>query len=181
MIVAKQEFMVKGLKYVIRSADVKDAEKLSGLRLKIDGETKFLDREPGEGYIDAKEFVEIISNDVAQDRNIFLVAEVGEELVGFSRCQGNELSRLAHKVEFGIAIAKDYWSYGIGKNLLGMSTKWADENHIKKIVLHVLEQNDKAIALYQRFGFQVEGKLLNDKRLADGNYYHTIVMGRSNI
>lgn len=48
------------------------------------------------------------------------------------------------------------------------------------ITLNVLETNDKAIKLYKGLGFEIEGILKNDKILADGNYYNTIVMGRFN-
>ncbi|MDR4346889.1 GNAT family N-acetyltransferase, partial [Bacillus anthracis] len=67
---------------------------------------------------------------------------------------------------------------GIGKSLLGQSIHWADENEIKKISLQVLETNEKAIQLYKKLGFEVEGILKNDKRLSDGKYYNTVVMGR---
>ncbi|WOO39221.1 GNAT family N-acetyltransferase [Anaerocolumna sp. AGMB13020] len=73
---------------------------------------------------------------------------------------------------------KEYWGYGIGKSLLQETVAWADSNNIKKITLNVLETNEKAITLYQKFGFLVEGILRNDKFLSDGKYYNTIVMGR---
>ncbi|WP_368908846.1 GNAT family N-acetyltransferase, partial [Bacillus wiedmannii] len=53
-----------------------------------------------------------------------------------------------------------------------------DENEIKKISLQVLETNEKAIQLYKKLGFEVEGILKNDKRLSDEKYYNTVVMGR---
>ncbi|GEM_PF-6958597 len=46
------------------------------------------------------------------------------------------------------------------------------------MILNVLETNDKAIMLYQKYGFEVEGILKKDKLLSDGNYYHTIIMSR---
>lgn len=46
------------------------------------------------------------------------------------------------------------------------------------MALHVLETNDKAIMLYEKLGFEVEGLLKNDKILSDGKYYNTVVMGR---
>ncbi len=49
---------------------------------------------------------------------------------------------------------------------------------MKKISLQVLETNEKAINLYKKLGFEVEGVLKNDKRLLDGKYYNTVVMGR---
>jgi ribosomal protein S18 acetylase RimI-like enzyme len=41
-----------------------------------------------------------------------------------------------------------------------------------------LETNDKAIELYKKHGFEIEGLLKNDKVLSDGKYYNTIIMGR---
>ncbi|WP_243494890.1 GNAT family N-acetyltransferase [Priestia aryabhattai] len=46
------------------------------------------------------------------------------------------------------------------------------------MTLNVLETNKKAIDLYEKFGFEVEGVLKNDKVLSDGKFYNTVVMGR---
>jgi ribosomal protein S18 acetylase RimI-like enzyme len=180
MRVNQKEFYVNNLQYFIRSAMEKDAKNLSEVRLQIDGETENLDREKGEEYIDESGFKQIIKNDKESISNLFLVAEVNEKIVGFSRCEGNKLKRTAHKVEFGVCVLKEYWGYGIGKNLLNESVLWADSNGIKKITLNVLETNDKAIKLYKKYGFEVEGTLKNDKILSDGKYYNTILMGRFN-
>lgn len=178
MIINKQNFYVKGLNYIIRSAIEKDANELSGLRLQIDGETENLDREQGEAFIDTPSFEKIIRTDTENSCNLFLVAEVNNRIVAFSRCEGNHLKRFAHKVEFGVCVAKDYWGYGIGTNFLKESIVWADSNGIKKITLNVLEINKKAINLYKKFGFMTEGILKNDKILSDGQFYNTAVMGR---
>ncbi|MBM6649077.1 GNAT family N-acetyltransferase [Bacillus sp. RIT 809] len=178
MIIKGQEFHINGLTYTIRPAAKQDADQLSKIRVRIDGETENMDREEGEGFIDTKGFQEIIKTDSEKTRNLFLVAEVHNRIVGFSRCEGSNLKRLSHKVEFGVCILKEYWGYEIGKNLLQESIKWADENAVKKIALQVLETNEKAIQLYKKLGFEVEGILKNDKKLSDGKYYNTIVMGR---
>ena len=47
----------------------------------------------------------------------------------------------------------------MGKRLLQQSIHWADENEIKRISLQVLETNEKAIQLYKKLGFEVEGIL----------------------
>jgi RimJ/RimL family protein N-acetyltransferase len=180
MIINKKEFYVNGINYTVRSAIDKDAKDLSELRLQIDGETENLDREKGEAFIDISGFEQIIKTDTEKPRNLFLVAVVHNRIVGFSRCEGIYLNRFSHKVEFGVCVLKDFWGYGIGKNLLKESVSWADSNGIKKITLNVLETNDKAIKLYKRFGFEIEGILKNDKILADGKYYNTIIMGRFN-
>ncbi|RFU70601.1 GNAT family N-acetyltransferase [Peribacillus saganii] len=178
MYINKQEFIVNGLKHTIRSAIAEDANQLSDLRLQIDGETENLDRAKGEAFIDAQGFEQIIKKDTENPRNIFLVAVVDGRIVGFSRCEGSHLNRFSHKVEFGIAVLKEFWGFGIGKSLLKQSIAWADANGIKKITLHVLETNEKAIRLYEKLGFEEEGVLKNDRVLSDGKYYNTVIMGR---
>jgi RimJ/RimL family protein N-acetyltransferase len=175
-----KEFYIHNVRYIVRSAIEKDAKNLSEIRLQIDGETENLDREKGEAYIDESGFKRIIKDDTESFNNLFLVAEVNERIVGFSRCEGNKLKRTFHKVEFGVCVLKEYWGYGIGKNLLKESIHWADSNGIKKIILNVLESNEKAIMLYEKYGFEVEGIFKNDKILSDGNYYNTVLMGRFN-
>jgi ribosomal protein S18 acetylase RimI-like enzyme len=178
MIIDQRTFTVKGIHYTIRSAITTDAMTLSKLRVKIDSETENLDREPGEAFIDEKGFQQLIQSDSEKPRNLFLVAVVKNRIVGFSRCEGHTLTRFAHKVEFGVCVLQEYWGYGMGKNLLAESIAWADANGIQKITLNVLETNDKAVTLYQKLGFEIEGILKNDKILSDGNFYNTIVMGR---
>lgn len=180
MIIKGQEFHINGLTYTVRSAVQTDAEQLSEIRVQIDGETENMDREAGEGFIDKIGFQKIIKTDSEEMKNLFLVVEVHNRIVGFSRCEGSNLKRLSHKVEFGVCILREFWGYGMGKSLLQQSIQWADENEVKKISLQVLETNEKAIQLYKKLGFEVEGVLKNDKRLSDGKYYNTVVMGRVN-
>ncbi|NQX43953.1 GNAT family N-acetyltransferase [Paenibacillus tritici] len=178
MIIKAQTYEIKGLSYIIRSAVAQDAEQLSALRLQVDGETENLDREQGEGWMGPAEFSALIAADTVSSRNLFLVADVQGRLAGFARCQGNELSRLAHQAEFGVGVLQEFWGYGMGRSLLAQAASWADAIGLEKLSLKVLETNDKAIKLYGRLGFEVEGVLRRDKRLADGQFYNTIVMGR---
>lgn len=179
MIINQKDFYVKEMHYTIRSATKQDAENLSLLRLQIDGETENMDREPEEAFIDQVGFEEIIEKDTNHPKNLFLVAECDARLVGYSRCEGNDLKRFSHKVEFGLGVLKDFWGYGIGKNLMKETISWADECGIKKIVLNgVLETNESAIEMYKRLGFEIEGFMKNDRILSDGKYYSTYMMGR---
>ncbi|MEF2965108.1 GNAT family N-acetyltransferase [Paenibacillus sp. M1] len=178
MIINQQVFQVNDLSYTIRSANVNDAEALSELRVRIDGETENMDREKGEAFIDTAGFRQIINKDAESPRNLFLVAALDHAIVGYSRCEGVDLSRFAHKAEFGVCVLKDFWGHAIGRNLLQQSLVWADDNDITKLTLNVLETNEKAIKLYESFGFEIEGLLKNDRRHSDGKYYNTVIMGR---
>lgn len=77
-----------------------------------------------------------------------------------------------------MCVARNYWGYGIGNKLLVSSLHWADRSGVEKVTLTVLETNGKAIELYHRMGFEIEGVLKKDRRHANGEYYDTIVMGR---
>jgi len=181
MIVEERKCLLKGLAYTVRSARAEDAAALSEVRLRIDGETEHMDREAGEAYMDAAAFERLILEDRARERNLFLVAETEDgRIVGFSRCEGVYLKRLAHKAEFGVGVLRDYWGYGIGTSLLRESLAWADSDAagIRKMTLSVLSANAGAIRLYERFGFQVEGVLKRDKLLSDGRFYDTVLMAR---
>jgi RimJ/RimL family protein N-acetyltransferase len=178
MIIDAESFEIKGLSYTIRSAVPQDAAQLSALRLQVDGETEDLDRVQGERFIDPAGFAELIAADTDNSRNLFLVADVQGRLAGFARCEGNELSRLAHRAEFGVGVLLEFWGYRIGRNLLQQTAQWADATGLEKLTLQVLETNQKAIQLYTSLGFEVEGILRKDKLLADGQFYSTIVMGR---
>ncbi|OOM69943.1 GNAT family N-acetyltransferase [Clostridium sp. BL-8] len=168
----------KGLTWKLRCPIKTDAYKLAELRVKIDGETEYLDRESGEGLLTPEDFEKIIHEDNTSERTLFLLAEVNNRIVGFTRCEGNKLNRFKHKAEFGICIEKDYWSYGIGKVLIENVLKTMDSVGIKKISLTVVQTNTKAIQLYKKYGFVEEGILINDRIHKDGKYYNTVMMGR---
>lgn len=178
MIIKNKTIEGKSLTWILRCPTKHDATELSKLRVKIDGETENLDRESGEGLLTPEDFEKLIYEDSIAEKALFLVAEVEGKIIGFTRCEGNKLSRFRHKAEFGICILKEYWGYGIGKVLLENILRWADTVGIEKILLTVIETNTKAIELYKKYGFLEEGLLIKDRIHKDGNYYNTVIMGR---
>ena len=178
MIIENKRIEGNGLTWILRCPTKYDAIELSKLRVQIDGETENLDREYGESLLTPEDFEKLIYEDSLAEKNIFLVAEVKGKIVGFTRCEGNKLSRFRHKAEFGICVLKEYWGHGIGKVLLENILMWADTVGIEKISLTVVQTNTKAIQLYKRYGFVEEGLLIKDRIHKDGNYYNTVIMGR---
>jgi RimJ/RimL family protein N-acetyltransferase len=178
MIIESKGIESKNLVWTLRCPTESDAAELSELRVKIDGETEYLDRESGEGLLTPEDFKKLIHEDSIAEKNMFLVAQADGKIVGFTRCEGNSLTRFRHKAEFGICILKEYWSYGIGKVMLESILTWAPSAEIEKITLTVVQTNTKAIQLYKRYGFVEEGLLIRDRIHKDGNYYNTVIMGK---
>lgn len=179
MIIENKRIESKKISWILRCPTKEDAIELSKLRVKIDGETENLDREAGEGLLTPDDFEKLIYEDSIAEKNIFLVAQVKDKIIGFTRLEGNKLSRFSHKAEFGICILKEYCGYGIGKVLLENILIFADSNRIEKVSLSVVQTNTNAIRLYKKYGFIEEGLLIKDRLHKDGNYYNTVLMGRT--
>ncbi len=54
-------------------------------------------------------------------------------------------------------VLKEYRGQGIGTKLFNEVEKWALENDIIRLDLTVVTENEAAIALYEKLGFEKEG------------------------
>jgi len=80
--------------------------------------------------------------------------------------------------ELTIAVHPAHQGRGIGKALFTELLRRVVEERpeIRRVELIARESNQKAIALYQRLGFQIEGRLANRIRSVDGGYEADIPM-----
>lgn len=76
-----------------------------------------------------------------------------------------------------IVVAKKYQKKGIGSEIIRRLIDFCKENGITtRIQLDTLCANEVAVKLYEKFGFEIEGRLRNQTRV-DGVYYDLYVMG----
>ncbi len=80
-----------------------------------------------------------------------------------------------HVATLGIAVSADRRGRGIGSALLAEALRWARDRGVAKLVLSVYPDNDRAIALYRKFGFIEEGRLARQSRKSYG-YVDEILM-----
>ncbi len=66
---------------------------------------------------------------------------------------------------------------GLGKKLMEYTIDWAQDNNLEKINLDVWSNNERAIRLYRKYGFRLEG---NRRRqgILNGEYVDEIFMSR---
>lgn len=111
-----------------------------------------------------------------------LVAEVGEgchagRVVGLVR-MGRLPGRQQHVAGLFIAVDLEFHGRGIGTRLLGEALRLAEEYwHIVRVELGVYADNEPALRLYRRFGFQVEGRRVAGA-IRDGQYADELIMAR---
>ena len=78
--------------------------------------------------------------------------------------------RFAHRRELAISVRKDYWGKGIGTGIMNVLMDFCKKTEAKVIELEVRSDNEKAIALYKKFGFEKIGTY-KDFFCIDGKYF----------
>jgi RimJ/RimL family protein N-acetyltransferase len=174
--IEKLSYYNKGKNIIIRNAALGDAQRLVELMKKLDTETTFLLREPEEFTLTVEQEQKFIETKLESQVELFLLAEVDGAIIGSCALNGNTRKRLRHTGSLGIALIEKYWGLGIGRKLMETAIVWAKENGITRVTLEVDTSNYRAISLYTKLGFQVEGTFINDKRLADGSYRNGYAM-----
>jgi RimJ/RimL family protein N-acetyltransferase len=79
--------------------------------------------------------------------------------------------------EIGMMVAADWRGRGVGTALVAAAVQWARAHALHKLALSVFPHNEPAIALYRKFGFVEEGRLVQHVRRADGQLWDLIEMG----
>lgn len=111
------------------------------------------------GRREAQRWLRAVSEGADPSRLTFAV-ELRESgrLVGLTNLI--RIDRRAGTAYFGVVIGeKDCWGKGIARETLRLVVRRAAALRLRKILLEVASDNPRAIALYQRSGFQTEGVL----------------------
>lgn len=86
--------------------------------------------------------------------------------------------RRGHVGQIGMGVRDDHARQGIGTALLTALIEIADQwLALRRIKLEVFADNEPAIALYRKFGFEQEG-VLRDYAVRDGRYVSALSMAR---
>ena len=90
--------------------------------------------------------------------SIMIVAFDEGELIGtgaVSVVSGK--TRFAHRREIAISVRKDYWGKGIGTGIMKVLMDFAKKSGAEVLELEVRSDNEAAISLYKKFGFEKIG------------------------
>lgn len=161
----------------VRQIRLEDADKYMSLYSKLDEETNFRLYEPNERKITLSEQIIEIESMIRNDNSTIIVAEDGDELVGYLSAFGRSQHRIKHIVTIGIAILQSHVGKGIGTMLFNELEVWAKEHNKHRLELTVMENNPNAYALYRKMGFEVEG-VKKDSLLVNGEYINDIYMSK---
>jgi L-phenylalanine/L-methionine N-acetyltransferase len=107
-----------------------------------------------------------------------LVAVVDNRVIGMVSVHLFNRPRRRHAGAIGISVHEEWQGKGVGKELMRAIIEFADNwLNLRRLELEVYADNEAAIRLYERFGFEVEGTL-HEHAFRDGMYIDSKVMAR---
>jgi L-phenylalanine/L-methionine N-acetyltransferase len=108
-----------------------------------------------------------------------LVAVVNDHVVGMLSVHTfPNRPRRRHVGAIGISVHEEWQGKGVGKALMHAGLDLADNwLNLTRLELEVYTDNESAIRLYERFGFEHEGTL-RQHAFRDGRYVDSCVMAR---
>ncbi|MEK6851197.1 MAG: GNAT family N-acetyltransferase, partial [Candidatus Thermoplasmatota archaeon] len=89
--------------------------------------------------------------------SVLYAAEVDGKVVGQLDIHIPGYPKARHVANLGIAVVKAYRDRGIGRALMERALAWMKDKGVEKATLEVFSTNSRAIALYKKLGFEVEG------------------------
>ena len=133
--------------------------------------------EPGERSTPLEEQSRQIRGILLRDNQTILVAEVGGELVGYVAALGGDFRRNRHCAHIVAGVLQGFCGRGIGTRLFSEVEQWARRGSVHRLELTVMAHNDRAINLYRKMGYEIEGSR-RDSLLVNGSYVDEYYMGK---
>lgn len=112
------------------------------------------------------------------EREIKLVALHEGLVIGSIGLEQFTRIRRSHAGSFGMGVLPAWQGKGVGSKLLATALDIADNwMNLQRVELSVYADNEAAIGLYRKFGFETEG-LFRDYAVRDGRLVDTLSMAR---
>jgi RimJ/RimL family protein N-acetyltransferase len=108
---------------------------------------------------------------------IAIVAFYKDKIVGHAQIFKFPHPRRRGTGDLVIYLHQDFHNVGLGTLMLAKLLELARNEGMHKIGLRVVVDNSRAVHLYQKFGFQVEGRIKESYFGEDKNYHDELVMG----
>ena len=155
---------------VYREAEGKDAASLLEHLACVGAETDNLSFGTDTFHISEDKEAKFIERFYKSKKDIMLVAIYNNEIIGNAIIERNRIARYNHRAELSITVVKKYWSMGVGSELMSMLIDFCKSTGVEIIYLEVRSDNERAIALYKKFGFERIG--VYERFFKIGNEYH---------
>ena len=166
-----------GQELLVRNAVASDARALRETMQRTHAQTDYLLSYPDEQSVDDEQEARSLEEMERSGNEVELVAIIDGRIVGSagvsavrSRC------KVAHRARFGISILKEHWGMGIGRVLMDTCVDCARQAGYSQLELEVVADNERAVSLYRRAGFEEYGRNPRGYRSAASGYQELVHM-----
>lgn len=157
--------------WVVRPARREDVEQVLDLLEAVAAEGRWIGSEaPIDRAGRRQQLVETIEGD---ERGVRYLAVADGLVVG---SLGVDL-RPYDVADLGMFVQREWRGRGVGSALIEAAIAWARSAGAHKVALQLWPHNRPALALYQKFGFEQEGRLRRHYRRRNGELWDALVMG----
>jgi RimJ/RimL family protein N-acetyltransferase len=156
----------------VRRATVEDAEAIVAVLAEVAEENRWIGTEPG---FDVEERTARIRSSIAAGGGSFLLEDDDGRAIG---SLGLHETRTRGVFSFGMAILAPARGRGGGRMLMDAAMLHLATTDAHKVELEVWPDNGRAISLYARYGFEVEGLRRDHYRRRDGSLRSSLIMAR---
>lgn len=169
--------LTNGETVTIRPPRVEDAAELLRMLSTADTQTRFLARNPGELNLTVQQEAAMIQAMQNNPDMQWYVAEYQGKIVG--NCSALLIARgqrFRHRGGVAFALLQEYWGRGIGSSMMEACLAWCEEHGVEQVELDVVDGNQRAIHMYEGFGFEAVGTKPRAIKYPDGSYADEISM-----
>ena len=166
-----------GVELLVRNAGASDARALRETMRRTHSETDYLLSYPDEQGIDEEREARLLEETERCSNQVELVAVVDGKIVGSAGVAAvGSRRKVLHRARFGISVLKELWGMGIGRMLMESCIDCARRAGYTQLELEVVADNQRAVSLYRRAGFEEYGRNPRGYRSASSGYQELVHM-----
>lgn len=105
------------------------------------------------------------------------VAVDDDKIVGYLGISRSHLSKIKHAAKLTVGVLESHRRQGIATKLIEFAEKWAEDKGISRLEMTVVTNNEPAVELFEKTGFEKEGTRKNAVNL-DNEFYDEFLMAK---
>lgn len=140
-------------------------------------QTPYLARYGDAWTMTAEQELSFLRNVEASDNEAMLACFLGSHIVGLCNIFPMDISLKGnYRCQIGVSVSSEYRGRGIGSLCMEKLLLLAQQAGYSQMELEVVASNQAAIRLYDKFGFQVGGRIIRGFRHKEGSYEDLLYM-----
>ena len=165
-----------GKECTLRSPNVSDALAMMEYLKICSSETDFIIRYPEECTETVEQEARYLQNINDSKYDLMIVAVIDGEIAGNCQLNIKRRMKICHRGSVAIVIIEKYWNKGIGSAMFREMIEYAKAMGCIQLELEFIEGNNRAKALYEKFGFNVFAERERAIKLKDGTFLSEFLM-----